>query len=77
MAKEDDLFDHLTVLGDATNPLDAVDLPIVLISRDCKITYINRSASTVLGLTASDVGSSIGNTLARVKDLDRICARVQ
>jgi PAS domain S-box-containing protein len=76
MATEDHLFDPLTVLGDATSPLDAVDLPIVLINRDCKITHINRSASTVLDLTASDVGSSIGNTLARVKDLDRICTRV-
>jgi PAS domain S-box-containing protein len=75
MTKEDDLFDPLTVLG-ATSLLDAVDLPIVLISRNCRITHLNRSASTVLGLTASDIGSSIGNTLARVKDLDRICARV-
>jgi len=64
------------VPDDAANSLDAVDLPIVLISRDCKIIGINRSASTVLGLTAADVGSSIGNALARVKDLDRICARV-
>jgi len=60
----------------AADSLDAVDLPIVLISRDRKIVAINRSASTVLRLTAADVGSSIGNALARVKDLDRICARV-
>ncbi len=61
---------------DTASSLDAVDLPIVLISGDCKIIGINRSASTVLGLTAADVGSSIGNALARVKDLDKICARV-
>jgi PAS domain S-box-containing protein len=64
------------ILGDATSPLDAVDLPIILISRDCKITCINRSAFTVLALTAADVGSSIGDALARVKDLGKICARV-
>ena len=61
---------------DTASALDAVDLPIVLISHDCKVIGINRSASTVLGLTAADVGSSIGNALARVKDLDKICARV-
>jgi PAS domain S-box-containing protein len=76
MAKDDDLFAPLTVPGDPISPLDAVDLPIVLINRDCKITSINRSASTVLGLTAADVGNSIGHSLASVKDLDRICARV-
>jgi PAS domain S-box-containing protein len=66
----------VSVPDDTGNSLDAVDLPIVLISRDCKIIGINRSASTVLGLTAADVGSLIGNALASVKDLDRICARV-
>ena len=76
MAKDGDSFEPLTVLGDATGPLDAVDLPIVLISRDCKITRLNRAASTVLGLTASDIGSPIGNALAGVRDLHRICARV-
>ncbi len=76
MAKEDQLLGAGTVLVDATSPLDAVDLPIVLISRDCKVTRINRAATTVLGLTASDVGRSLGDTLAGVEDLDRICTRV-
>jgi PAS domain S-box-containing protein len=76
MAKEEELFRPFTVPGDASSSLDAVDLPIVLISRDCTITRINRSASTVLGLTAASAGSSIGNALARIKDLDGICARV-
>jgi PAS domain S-box-containing protein len=76
MAKEEELFPSFTVPGDASSSLDAVDLPIVLISRDCTITRINRSASTVLRLTAASAGSSIGNALARIKDLDRICARV-
>jgi PAS domain S-box-containing protein len=64
------------ISGDATSPLDAVDLPIILTSRDCKITSINRPASKVLGLTAAHIGTSIGNVLARVKDLEKICARV-
>lgn len=73
MAKEDVPFSGL---GDDIIPLDAVDLPIILISQDCRITRINRSASRVLGLTAGDVGGSVSKTLSRVKDLDKICARV-
>lgn len=76
MAKDDELLGALSMLGEDTSPLDAVDLPIVLISRDCKVTRINRAATAALGLTSSDVGRSLGNTLAGVDDLDRICARV-
>ena len=45
--------------------LDAVDLPIVVISRECKIVHVNRSATTVLGLTSSDIGRSPGHILPR------------
>ncbi len=85
MAPKDEFERDATVPGgpvldgvptDATSPLDAVDLPIILTSRDCKITSINRPASTVLGLTARDLGTSIGNALAGVKDLEKTCARV-
>ena len=37
---------------------------------------INRAAMTVFGLKVSDLGCSLGNTLAGVEDLNRICARV-
>ena len=56
--------------------LDAVDVPIILISRECKVTRINRAATTVLGITASDLGCSLSNSLAGVEDLSRICTRV-
>ena len=86
MAKHDKLVGGRTVSGDATTSggitsneiglLDAVDLPIIVIGRDCTIARINGAATMVLGLTASDVGCSLGNTLAGVENLDRICARV-
>jgi PAS domain S-box-containing protein len=86
MAENDELFRAGTVSGEATTlggmtaseigVLDAVDLPIILISRECRVVRINRAATTVLGLTASDVGCSLGNTLAGVEDLNRICTRV-
>ena len=56
--------------------LDAVDVPIIVISRECKVARINRAAMTVFGLKASDLGCSLGNTLAGVEDLSRICTRV-
>ena len=55
---------------------DAVDLPIIVISRECKVAQINRAAVTVLGLQASDLGCSLGSIIAGVQDLNRICSRV-
>jgi PAS domain S-box-containing protein len=86
MAQDDEFLLASTVSGDGTTlggitaneigVLDAIDLPTIVISRECKVARINRAATTVLGLTASDLGCSLGNTLAGVKDLDRICSRV-
>ena len=86
MAKDDKLVVVGTVLGDSTTldgmtaseigALDAVDLPIIVISRDCKVARINRAAITAFGLKVTDLGSSLGNTFAGVENLNRICARV-
>jgi PAS domain S-box-containing protein len=56
--------------------LDAVDLPIVVIGRDCKITRINHAATTVLGLIASDVGCPLRHAFADVEDLESQCSQV-
>jgi PAS domain S-box-containing protein len=86
MAKDDELFVTRTVSDEATtlsgitvndiDLLDAVDLPIVVTNRDCKIARINRAATTVLGLPASAVGCCLGQTLASVENLDKLCAQV-
>jgi PAS domain-containing protein len=86
MAKDDELFvtravsDEATTLSGITvndiDLLDAVDLPIVVTNRDCKIARINRAATTVLGLPASAVGCCLGQTLAGVENLDKLCAQV-
>src|SRR3984885_9585328 len=86
MAKDDELSVAGTVSGDATTlggmtaneigALDAVDVPIIVISRECTVARVNRAAMTVFGLKASDLGRSLGNTLAGVEDLNRICTRV-
>ena len=87
MAKDDELSIAGTVSGDSTTlggmtaneigVLDAVDIPIIVISREYKIARINRAAMTVFGLKVSDLGCSLGNTLAGVEDLNRICTRDQ
>src|SRR6202050_2489036 len=86
MAKDDELSVAGTVSGDATTwggmtanemgALDSVDVPIIVISRECTVARVNRAAMTVFGLKASDLGRSLGNTLAGVEDLNRICTRV-
>jgi PAS domain S-box-containing protein len=64
------------MLGDDSDLLDAVDLPIVVINPDCVITRINRAATTVLGLKATDVGRTVKDSLPGVENLNRLCARV-
>src|ERR1700689_1127546 len=86
MAQDNELFVAGTLSGDRTTlegmaaseigALDAVDVPIIVISRQCKVARVNRAAMTVFGLKASDLGRSLGNTLAGVEDLNRICTRV-
>ena len=85
MAQDDEFSIGGTVSGDAARSggmsadeigvLDAVDVPIIVISRECTVARINRAAMTVFGLKASDLGSSLGDTLGGVQDLGRICKR--
>src|SRR5947208_11761297 len=85
MARKEEFVRDSTVSGDAIldgildddiGPLDAVDLPIVVISCDCIIAHVNRAATTVLGLKATDGGRSVGDCLPGIENLTRICARV-
>lgn len=59
-----------------TAMLDAVDVPIVVISRECKIVHVNRSATTVLGLTCSDIGRSPGHIFPVEENIERLCTQV-
>jgi PAS domain S-box-containing protein len=86
MAQDDEFSIRGTVSGDAAlsgrmtandiGVLDAVDVPIIVISRECTVARINRAAMTVFDLKASDLGSSLGNTLGGVQDISKICKRV-
>src|SRR6202050_2866247 len=86
MAKDDELFVAGTASGDATTSggvtaneiavLDAVDVPIIVLSRERTVARINRAAMTVFGLRVSDLGCPLSSTLAGAQDLNRICTRV-
>ena len=86
MAKDDEFSVAGTVSSDAMTlggmtaneigALDAVDVPLIVISRECTVARINRAATTVFGLKVSDLGCPLGNTFAGVEDLNRICTRV-
>lgn len=64
------------VNGNDVGLVDAFDLPIIVIGHDCRIARINRAAMTSFGMTASDLGGSLGNTFAGVEHLDKLCAQV-
>jgi PAS domain S-box-containing protein len=85
-ANNDELFVPGTVSGDVATlggitadeigVLDAVDVPIIVISREHKVLRINRAAMTVFDFKASDLGCPLNSTLAGVENLNRICTRV-
>ena len=71
--------DGTTLGGMTANEIgvfDAVDLPIIVISRECRVAHINRAATMVLGLKVSHLGCSVSSAVAGMQDLNRICARV-
>jgi PAS domain S-box-containing protein len=64
--------------SDVMGILDSVDVPIVVIDRDCNVTRFNRAATAMLGLAASDVGRSLCDipVLKEATDLVKQCHRV-
>lgn len=56
--------------------LDAIDLPVIVVGRDCTVTRVNRAAMAVLGLTISDIGRTAGGVLASLDNVDAVCAQV-
>jgi PAS domain S-box-containing protein len=64
--------------AEITGILDTIDVPIVVVGRDCKVGRFNRAATKTLGLTPSDVGrlSRDVGVLKDVKHLEKLCAQV-
>jgi PAS domain S-box-containing protein len=58
--------------------LDTIDVPIVVVARDCTLVRINRAAMEALALAPSDIGRRLSAipALTDVKDIENICGQV-
>src|SRR5580692_7616302 len=66
-------MDEMSV--DIAGILDTLDLPIVLINRDCRLVRFNGAAATVLRFMPPDIGRLPGDVLPGVENLDKLCAQ--
>jgi len=63
---------------DVTAILDTIDVPVVVVGRDCKVTRFNRAAMDTLGASQSDLGRPTCDmqVLTGVADVTESCLRV-
>ena len=58
--------------------LDTIDVPIVVVARDCTLARVNRAATEAFALASTDIGRRL-NTIAAlgdVKDIEKLCGQV-
>jgi PAS domain S-box-containing protein len=55
--------------------LDSIEVPIVVIDADCKVTHFNRAAAETLGVNDSDLGRDAANVIAlqTLPEINRLC----
>lgn len=56
--------------------LDTVELPILVIGPDCRISRFNRAATTLFPLKPENIGCPVGDALKGIADLDKLCAQI-
>ncbi len=63
---------------DLISILDAVDVPIVVVRRDCIVAYFNKAAAEALGLSPSDIGRASRDisAFAGLPRLEEQCSQV-
>ena len=63
---------------DVVGILDTIDIPVVVVGRDCKVARFNRAAAETLGATPSNIGRSTSDmqALSAVPDIVEKCMRV-
>jgi PAS domain S-box-containing protein len=61
-----------------TDVIDCIELPILVVSRDCTVASFNPAAAKLLSLDASDVGQPLHRIrmLAKVNNLEEACEHV-
>jgi PAS domain S-box-containing protein len=64
--------------ADLISILDTIEVPIVVVAPDCKVTRFNREATAALGVTSTDVGRHLSQmpSLSEVQGIDHACGRV-
>lgn len=64
--------------ADAIGILDTIDVPILVVGRDCKVAGFNRAAAEALGVNQSDVGRRTCNmqALAGAQEIEQACTQV-
>ena len=64
--------------ADGAGILDTIDVPIIVVGRDCKVTRFNRAATEVLGISTSDLGRQTCHirALMDVPEIDQVCMQV-
>lgn len=64
--------------ADTVGILDTIEVPIVVVGRDCKVARFNRAATEVLGVTPADTGRRPCDmqALAGVPDIEQMCRQV-
>jgi two-component system CheB/CheR fusion protein len=67
-----------SVGADVAGVLDSIDIPIVVVDRDCKVTRFNRAAADVLGVAPSDIGRRPCGlqALADAPEIEQICIQM-
>jgi two-component system CheB/CheR fusion protein len=67
-----------SVSADLNGILDTIDVPIVVVGRDCKVARFNRAAAEALGATPADIGRQTCDlqALAGIPEIEQLCTRV-
>jgi PAS domain S-box-containing protein len=63
------------VSAEALGILDSIDVPVIVVGRDCNVSRFNRAAAEALGVTPSDIGRSVCGVraLTDVPEIEQIC----
>jgi signal transduction histidine kinase len=64
--------------ADLIGVLDVIDVPIVVVGRDCKVARFNRAAAEALGVAPADIGRRTCDmqALAGFPEIDPLCSQV-
>ena len=67
-----------SVSADVLAVLDAIDAPVVVVGRDCKVARFNRAAAETLDVTLSDVGRQACDmqALTGAPEVQQLCTQV-